>query len=238
MEPLKSIQVLEPPEFGVATAFNDIWFNIYPGPLGLMCSGGADSALMLYFTLLHSDDPIHVFTLANNPLELKNVTAATAVVNKCVQLTNKHNVVHHVVHMEGNKPDGAQVFAKMIEQVGIDIAVAQIGVTKNPPRDIRDKMNQSTSPRDKSRDNPEPTKEFTDGRLRGYPYHIYCPWTIHNKQTLANIYKKHNLLNTLFPVTYSCEYYPSDNDLPDPGMDHCGNCWWCEERQWAFGRIK
>jgi len=237
MEPIKRIQVLEPPEFGVATAFNDVWFNIYPGPLGLMCSGGADSSLMLYLTLLHSDDPIHVFTLANNPLELKNITAVTTVLNKCVKLTNKHNVIHHIVHMEGNKPDGATVLGDMIKQVGVDINVAQIGVTANPPKDILDKMNNTYSPRDKSRDNPNADYELINATEQGYPW-LYTPWRIHNKQTIANIYKKLKLLDKLFPLTFSCEYYPSDYEAPDPGMDHCGNCWWCEERQWAFGRLK
>ena len=50
------------------------------------------------------------------------------------------------------------------------------------------------------------------------------------KKQLAKIYKDFNLLETL-PLTYSCEEYGLDT------MDHCGKCWWCQERFWAFGRL-
>jgi len=44
------------------------------------------------------------------------------------------------------------------------------------------------------------------------------------------------LLETLFPVTRSCEW--NEHVVgEDPGMEHCGNCWWCHERKWAFGRL-
>ena len=236
MEPIKSIQIMKPPEGAVPHAYNDIWFKIYPGPLALLCSGGTDSSLMLYFTLLHSDDPVHVFTLANNPLENKNIVAVTNVINKIVKLTGKHNLIHHIVHCEGDKPNGPHVLGDMVKKVGIDASVIQIGVTANPPMNILKAFDTRNSPRDKSRDAPAPI-ELYDARKEGYGW-VYTPWKIHNKQSIATLYKKHKLLESLFPLTYSCEYYPRDNDLPDPGMDHCGQCWWCEERQWAFGRLK
>ena len=48
----------------------------------------------------------------------------------------------------------------------------------------------------------------------------------------AKIYQELDLMETLFPVTRSCEvtdkieYY-----------GHCGKCWWCEERHWGFGNV-
>jgi 7-cyano-7-deazaguanine synthase in queuosine biosynthesis len=44
------------------------------------------------------------------------------------------------------------------------------------------------------------------------------------------IYKILNLETELFPITRSCE-----ND--DHIESHCGKCWWCQERIWAFGRL-
>jgi len=225
MDPIKRIKLLD-----------NVWFDIYPGPIGLMCSGGVESSLMLYLTLLHSDDPIHVFTLANNPLELKNITAMTAVLNKCVQLTNKHNVIHHIVHQQGDKPNGPEVLGDMIKQVGVDINIAQLGVTANPPKDILDTMDKDYAPRDLARDNPIVEDELYDARSEGYPW-IYTPWLTHNKKVIAKIYEDQQLLKSLFPLTYSCEWYPRDGK-PNLGMEHCGECWWCEERKWAFGRLK
>ena len=77
MEVLKTVSLSE-----------GINFNLYKGPLGLLCSGGADSSLMLYFVLKNytGKDPIHVF----DPLTIlrfKKTVAVTKVVNKCVELT-------------------------------------------------------------------------------------------------------------------------------------------------------
>ena len=226
MEPLKKYKLID-----------GVMFNIYPGPLGLLCSGGTDSSLMLYNVLRISKDPVHVFTLGNNPLQNKNVTAVTRVLNKCIELTGNHNVMHHVVHQEGDKPNGPEPLGDMIKKVGVDIKVAMTGVTKNPPREILDTMNNDYSPRDTSRDTPIAEEELYDARPEGYPW-VYTPWLTHDKKVLAQIYKKQELLTSLFPLTYSCEYHPRDKFLGDPGEEHCGKCWWCEERLWAFGRLK
>ena len=128
MEVLKTVSLSE-----------GINFNLYKGPLGLLCSGGADSSLMLYFVLKNytGKDPIHVFDLANNPLDLKNTVAVTKVVNKCVELTGNPNVQLHIIHMKGDKPDGPEVLADMVKQVGVNINVLMTGVTKNPQGSFR-----------------------------------------------------------------------------------------------------
>jgi len=60
------------------------------------------------------------------------------------------------------------------------------------------------------------------------------------------MYKELNLLDSLFPITRSCEYdiYWQTNseewkkDVPDPGIGHCNKCWWCKERKWGFNNVK
>ena len=49
---------------------------------------------------------------------------------------------------------------------------------------------------------------------------------------LQKLYDKYNLTYTLFPITRSCE--GSDYETGNYTF-HCGKCWWCEERMWAFG---
>ena len=54
------------------------------------------------------------------------------------------------------------------------------------------------------------------------------------------MYKEANLLDELYPITRSCEYDPTSNyfkNIKNPGIGHCGKCWWCEERKWAFGTL-
>jgi len=26
--------------------------------------------------------------------------------------------------------------------------------------------------------------------------------------------------------------------VPDPGIGHCNECWWCKERKWGFNNVK
>ena len=59
----------------------------------------------------------------------------------------------------------------------------------------------------------------------------YMPWTNIDKKKIYQIYKDYNLLESLFPLTRSCE------TLEEVKEPHCGNCWWCHERQWAFGKL-
>ena len=65
---------------------------------------------------------------------------------------------------------------------------------------------------------------------------IYTSWLI-DKQGLGKLYKEHDLMESLFPLTYSCEYYSRDKMYGDVGDKHCGKCWWCQEREWGFGKL-
>lgn len=56
------------------------------------------------------------------------------------------------------------------------------------------------------------------------------PFWDKDKRDLANIYEENKLIDTLFPLTRSCEGF-------DDMQKHCGKCWHCTEREWAFGRL-
>ena len=62
-------------------------FNMYPGSIGICVSGGADSALMLYFALKYSTSITHIFSLANQNKWLRNTHAAINVIGKCAEVT-------------------------------------------------------------------------------------------------------------------------------------------------------
>ena len=48
-----------------------------------------------------------------------------------------------------------------------------------------------------------------------------------DKKEIAKLYRQHNLLDTLFPLTISCI----------TEISHCGECWFCKERIWGFGKL-
>lgn len=58
---------------------------------------------------------------------------------------------------------------------------------------------------------------------------IYTPFINLDKRDVAGLYKTYDLLDTLFPLTRSCVSYTTDFTKT------CGECWWCKEREWAFG---
>ena len=61
----------------------------------------------------------------------------------------------------------------------------------------------------------------------------YTPLADIDKRFLKDLYEQHNLLDTLFPVTRSCE---GDPNSTANYTKECGKCWWCKERHWAFGK--
>ena len=58
----------------------------------------------------------------------------------------------------------------------------------------------------------------------------YIPLFNHNKKDIVRLYKTLNVEEQLYPVSRSCE------DDTHPNF-HCGKCWWCNERMWAFGYL-
>jgi len=60
----------------------------------------------------------------------------------------------------------------------------------------------------------------------------FAPFSNVDKKAIAELYEHYNLIDTLFPMTRSCEaetnYFSK----------HCGKCWWCGEREYGFGRLQ
>ena len=59
---------------------------------------------------------------------------------------------------------------------------------------------------------------------------LLSPWITNlPKKEIAKLYKILDIEN-LYSMTRSCESLTV--------LDaHCGECWWCKERMWAFGKL-
>lgn len=200
-------------------------FNVYPYTTGVCVSGGADSALLLYFTLMYSTNTVHVFSLANQERWLRNTHAALNVISKCAELTGNYNFVHHIHYDQVQTKENLFLLPNQYVNDNI-ISTICTGVTKNPPIEVTDTFTLIDS--EVFERDPSVLRNVKQGNC-------YMPWTNLDKQDLCSIYKQHNLLDTLFPVTRSCEWH--DLPWPDAGDGHCGKCWWCEERMWGFGKL-
>ena len=63
-----------------------------------------------------------------------------------------------------------------------------------------------------------------------YEFGDIRPFVNLDKKQIADLYKEHNLLDRLFPLTNSCGGH-------GPANTHCEQCWNCGERFWAFGKF-
>lgn len=63
-----------------------------------------------------------------------------------------------------------------------------------------------------------------------YEFGDIRPFINLDKKGIAELYKNHNLLDRLFPLTNSCGGH-------SPANTHCEKCWNCRERFWAFEKF-
>lgn len=200
--------------------------DIHTGPLAISVSGGADSAILLYILMsnMNADDALHVFSCSSK--EKNNVSPhyTLDVVTKCINLTGKKNVQCHVNYVEKQTLEALFLPMSFFYNKGL-VRYIYTGVTTLPPLEICETFKNGT-----------PLIERRDPRkihptYRGEKNHIYVPFANINKKDIASLYEKFGRMEDLFPLTRSCESLTLKSG-------HCGECWWCEERFWAFGKYE
>lgn len=201
---------------------NDITIDLLPGPIGIIHSGGADSAILLYILMKYYSDPIHVFTCASTEKFRIAPKIAGDVISKCIDLTNKMNVFHHVYYVDKQNIKNLYDYPRYF-QLRNEIKYIYSGTTALPPLDVCDTfINGRTLMKER-----DPT--VTRPVYNGFDKKTYVPFFNHNKKDIKALYETLGVLDSLFPITRSCESLELKSG-------HCGKCWWCEERNWAFGK--
>lgn len=197
--------------------------DIIEGPIGLIASGGTDSTLLMYVLMKEHKDPLHIFTCSSNYKGRANALIVPKIIEKCIQLTGNINVIHHGFYVETQ--DKTNLFnhsIKMLDEGTINALYT--GITANPPHNVVQSF------RDINIENDERNPDVIRSTWV-YNNKMHIPFTNVDKREIAKLYNTLNL-NSLFVHTRSCEkvgeieYY-----------DHCGECWWCEERKWGFGTL-
>lgn len=202
---------------------NNLSLDIHEGPIGVSCSGGADSSLLLYILMKYAPGPIHVFTCSLDSKNRSSIKSSTEVLNKCINLTGNYNVYHHT-HFVREGKTLEELFANQLMFLEKKIInILYTAITSNPPYDIQLKFKEQSF--ENAFRHPNVIRDVYQ-----YDNKIYTPFTNINKQEIAKMYKELDILDTLFPVTRSCESFTLTEG-------HCGHCWWCEERHWAFEKL-
>jgi 7-cyano-7-deazaguanine synthase in queuosine biosynthesis len=192
--------------------------------IGISLSGGADSALLAFILMNHYEDDLHFFTYASQEKSFRTVKNSILVIERCIEFTKKINCHHHIKYGQQQQRD--TFFNFLLDSVDSKIIdVMYTGTTSAPPNYVQENFKQQLPEDIKTRRDQNRIKQLYthNGRL-------FHPLINFSKKEIFSMYRNLDILDKIYPVTNSCENLHQHSG-------HCGQCWWCEERLWAFRTI-
>ena len=206
-------------------------------PIGIMTSGGADSSLLVALLMKYHQYPIRVISTAHATTGFTEPGNALKVLTHCVEKFNRKDVTFYTHYVDDKKPWNV-IPSEYVMQ---NISHLYFGFTKQPPEgsftDFESNQVAASNGFDDGITKPlefdtiRDTSKIFGERMLQEPgdYKIITPFININKKAIAEIYKQEDL-EEIYPMTRSCESLTLREG-------HCGKCWWCKERLWAFGYI-
>jgi 7-cyano-7-deazaguanine synthase in queuosine biosynthesis len=213
--------------------------------IGVWMSGGADSSLLCYLlaeTIKTNNLPISILPITiDYKRPFQNI--AVKVKDKIAELLDAKNIfLDHIVYYP---PENIiwtrdqlrdEFHVKNYENFKEERFQALFsGISTNPPIEVQETFQwgvlEDVELKRGVGVNKDTVRWFLkeeDGKM--YEFLELKPFFNVNKQAIAKIYTDKNLNDTLFPLTRSCEKIGTV-------AGHCGECWWCEERKWGFGKL-
>ncbi len=217
----------------------------YNEHVGIMLSGGADSALLLYLLAkitLEENLGTKIFPVTAELLRRPfNIRYADGVIAKVTELTGYDFDFHLTFPLPNHRLDltdaeKTEVMNKYSREFArrFQFVMFYDGITANPPTTSFEVTENSIRPKD--RDDPNERQKRQQINALSVPF---CDL---DKRDLALFYKKFGLLESLFPITRSCEgeaheagqfFNKTCFDARPAGEE----CFWCLEREYGFGEL-
>jgi|TARA_B110000977_G_scaffold159883_1_gene203990 hypothetical protein len=200
--------------------------------IGIKLSGGADSAIVCYMLAKYvmserSDITIYPITGIADGKAYQKIFAEQVLL-KITELTGVQFGTHYCATVRTDSSpnytlDQNTLVNSLYKNKLIDMHLA--GITANPTKDEAPSLYEDVSlmPSD-DRSKTTNFRELVSGNSFRPLFNI-------DKRGVAEFYTTLGVLDELFPVTRSCEEYTNDFTV------HCGRCWFCQEREWGFGRL-
>ena len=209
--------------------------------IGIKLSGGADSSILCYMLYKHAVE--HNKTLVPmtviHGLKPTNLIYARKVYWWMVKHfgVNVWHKEHFTSHSHG--PDYTTVSENLEDRLFANgtVDIMYSGITANPPREVWLKfkgVGDGGTDTDLSVPGGLPdSRDRTDKPKQTVFGNKVFPFKNIDKKGIAELYDHFNVTDTLFPITRTCEDYSNDPEE----VPHCGECVWCQERLWGFGKL-
>jgi hypothetical protein len=225
--------------------------------IGVRLSGGADSSILYYAICdyFKNNDEVEIYPLTmDTELKWWYSRGAKQVIDRVSELTGKSPkdwYIHYNPHFTNRTElqkyeDGINELQRTaVKKYGLD--AIYIGLTINPPiNDMKTYFTNNSdgldverimghiNGRDMTRDGPTDPEVMTCHYENNITVKQIIPFVNLNKKAVKKMYEHYNVMETLYPITYSCEKVLEVKNEP---LTHCGYCFFCLERKWGFGRI-
>jgi 7-cyano-7-deazaguanine synthase in queuosine biosynthesis len=209
--------------------------------IGIWMSGGADSSLLCYLLAEKIKKEKLSIKILPITIDYKRPFAKIAVNvrEKIEELLNakdiflKHIVYHPASNENWTHDELSRQFHLRNQEniVNNRFQILYSGITTNPPKEIQEKFHWGILEDVERKRGNTVDKETVRYFVRDeYEFFEIKPFFNMTKQDIARLYQDKKLLDNIFPLTRSCEKIGTVTG-------HCGKCWWCEERKWAFEKL-
>jgi hypothetical protein len=220
--------------------FSNVSIDIHDGPIGFSMSGGADSTILGYILMKYAPGPIHIFTCANRTTNARDPFGALTALDKIMERCPRNDITYHA-HWVDDKKINNIFNSDLVSKLGLKIVYN--GFTRPPPAGaIVDYDTDGpiaiggvdpgiTFPYYWDQSKSEMIENIFGERASNlkFDFTMYTPFLNINKKGIAQLYKELEF-EELYSSTRSCESLTLTSG-------HCGKCWWCKERIWAFGKL-
>ena len=211
--------------------------------IGIWASGGLDSTILLYLvckTVRDQKLDIKIQPYSVRRPRPTNPIHAAYIIDKIEEMLD-YNMLEHInyypriVTQEEKDYANGNIF---IDKINEHFATGQVqlmlsGKTMNPPQEVQKHFRDGVNKEEETRGwDSERQLEwyFPISESRKAEFWQIDMFLNIDKSGIAELYEIEGVTDDLLPLTRSCE---TDESL----HEHCGECWWCEERFWAFGRL-
>lgn len=203
--------------------------------IGLKISGGADSAIVAYMLckyITETKKDCKIIPITVNYAGKAFQTQFSAKVLTYLKNNFDVNIGKHYTDLNYEFDTYSQVQDSLVQRLYKEqiIECHFSGITANPPTEVMNSFNTRGPMDDRNRQTDK--KPQVNGN-------VFFPLINLDKKGVNELYETFDLLDELFPLTRSCEFFTDDFSK------HCGEyieeqdqCWFCKERYWGFGRYK